>query len=107
MPEVSARRAALLVLCYLPVLQVFALAAERQDREVRWHAHNGLLLFGAGAATGVAATLMGFLLPSLGCLYGVLIVFVIVVYTLVSILAIVKAIQGERLIVPGLSRHAR
>jgi uncharacterized membrane protein len=107
MPEASTRRAALLVLCYLPVLQVIALAVEKQDREVRWHARNGLLLFGAVAATGVAATLLGLLLPSLGCLYGVLILFVIVAYALVSILAIVKAIQGERLIVPGVSRHAR
>jgi uncharacterized membrane protein len=107
MPEASARRSALLVLCYLPVLGIIALAAEKQDREIRWHARNGLLLFGAVAAIGVAATLAGLLLPSLGCLYGVVMFFVLVAYVLVTILAVVKAIQGERLIVPGVSRYAR
>jgi uncharacterized membrane protein len=106
MSEASPRRAAMLVLCYLPVLQALALAIEKKDREIRWHARNGLLLLGAVVVIGVAATLAGLLLPSFGCLYGVVMLAVAVVYTLVTILAIVKAIQGERLIVPGVSRYA-
>jgi uncharacterized membrane protein len=106
MPEASARRSALLLLCYLPLAGFIALAAE-QDREIRWHARNGLLLFGAVAALGLAATLVGLLLPSFGCLYPVVMLFVLVAYTLITILAIVKALQGERLIVPGISRYAR
>jgi uncharacterized membrane protein len=107
MPEVSARRAALLTLCYLPVLGIIALLWAKQDREIRWHARNGLLLFGVLAGIGLAATLVGSLLPSMGCLYGVVMLVALVVYTLVTILAIVKAIGGERLIVPGISRYAR
>lgn len=106
MPEASARRAFLLALCYLPALQAMVFVIEKQDREIRWHARNGLLLFGAVAAIGAAATLAGLTLPSFGCLYGVIMLGVLVVYSLVTILAIVKAIQGERLIVPGVSRHA-
>jgi uncharacterized membrane protein len=106
MPEASARRAAVLVLCYLPLLGLIALAVEKRDREVRWHARNGLLLFSAVAAIGAAATLVGFLLPSFGCLYPVIMLAALVAYALVTILATVKAIQGERLFVPGISRHA-
>ncbi len=104
--EASGRRAALLVLCYLPALGLVALAIEKQDREVRWHARNGLLFFATVLVAGVAATLIGLVFPSLGCLYGVVMVFALVAYCLVTILAVVKALQGERLIVPGLSRYA-
>ena len=107
MPEASARRAAWLLLCYLPLLSAVALAVEKRDREIRWHATNGLLLFAAVAAIGAVATGVGLLLPSFGCLYPVVMLATLVVYTLVTILAVVKAIQGERLIVPGLSRYAR
>jgi uncharacterized membrane protein len=106
MAEASGRKAALLLLCYLPLLGLIALALEKQDRDVRWHARNGLLLFGAVAAAGIAATLIGLVFPSLGCLYGIVMLFVLVAYCLVTILGVVKAIQGERLIVPGLSRYA-
>ena len=107
MPEASVRRAALLVVCYLPVLSVLALVLEKRDHEIRWHARNGLLLFAAVGAVGVAATSLGLLLPSFGCLYPVIMLVALVAYSLVTILAVVKAIQGERLIVPGVSRYAR
>lgn len=100
------RRASLLLLCYLPLAGFIALVAEKRDREIRWHARNGLLLFGAAAAIAAAATLAGFLLPSFGCLYPVVMLFTLTAYALITILAIVKAIGGERLIVPGVSRHA-
>jgi uncharacterized membrane protein len=106
MSEASPRRTALLTLCYLPLLGIIALALEKNDREIRWHARNGLALFGSVAAIGLAATLVGLALPSLGCLYGIVMLVVLVIYTLVTILAVVKALQGERLIVPGVSRYA-
>jgi uncharacterized membrane protein len=106
MLETSARRSALLVLDYVPLCGFLVLALEKQEREIRWHARNGLLLFAAVAAIGAFATLAGFLFPSLGCLYPLVMLFGLVAYTLITILAIVKAIQGERLIVPGVSRHA-
>jgi len=106
MPAASPRRSALLTLCYLPLLGILALAFERNDRDVRWHARNGLALFGAVAALGLAATLVSLVFPSIGCVYGVVMLVALVVYTLVTILAVVKALQGERLIVPGVSRYA-
>jgi uncharacterized membrane protein len=107
MPDASLRRAALLTLAYLPLLGVLTFALEKRDRDVRWHARNGLALFAAVAAVMALATLVSVLFPSLGCLYGVAMLALVAAYALIVILALVKAIQGERLIVPGISRYAR
>ncbi len=95
----------MLVLCYLAFLGVVPLLLSR-DPEVRWHARNGLLLFGAVAAISLAATLVGTLLPALGCLYATLMFVILVLYAFIAILAAVKALDGQRLLVPGISRYA-
>ncbi|HEV8610125.1 MAG TPA: hypothetical protein VGS98_08670 [Thermoanaerobaculia bacterium] len=96
----------MLVLCYLAFLGVIPLLVARDDPEVRWHARNGLLLFGAVAGIALVATLVGTLLPALGCLYAMLMFFVLVLYAFIAILAIVKALDGQRLLVPGISKYA-
>ena len=101
----SPARPWLLVLAYLPLLGVIPLLSTR-DREARWHARNGLLLFAAVAATGVAATIVGILVPSLSCLYGVAMLIVSLLYVLIVVLAIVKALGGSRLMIPGISPYA-
>jgi uncharacterized membrane protein len=97
---------AMLVLSYLAFLGVIPLAFARQDPEVRWHARNGLRLFVAVAAIALVATLVGTVLPALGCLYATLMFFVLVLYAFIAILAIVKALDGQRLLVPGISKYA-
>lgn len=106
MAESRAWRSWMLVLGYLPLFGLIPLAASRNDREVRWHARNGLLLFASVVVVGAAATLIGVVVPRLSCLYGIAMLVVLVVYTVVVILAIVKALGGERLIVPGISSYA-
>lgn len=102
---VPGRHPGLLILGYCSLLGVVPLLASR-DREVRWHAWNGLLLFGAVAAVGIAATLLGIVFPALSCLYGVAMLIVSFLYVSVAILGVVTALQGKRLMVPGISRHA-
>jgi uncharacterized membrane protein len=96
----------MLVLSYLAFLGVVPLLFARRDPEVRWHARNGLLLFGAVAGIALAATLVGTLLPALGCLYATLMFVVLALYAFIAILAIVKALDGQRLLVPGISKYA-
>ncbi len=96
----------MLVLSYLAFLGIIPLLFARGDSEVRWHARNGLLLFGEVAAVALVATLVGALLPALGLLSVILMYLVLVLYTFVAILAIVKALDGQRLLVPGISRRA-
>ena len=101
----SPTRPALLVVAYLALLGFVALAASR-DREVRWHARNGLALFGAFVAVGAVATLVGVLVPSLSCLYAVAMAIVSFLYVSIAVLAIVKALGGQRLMIPGISTYA-
>ena len=106
MPEGQTLRSWMLVLGYLPLLGLICLLASREDREVRWHARNGLLLFASVVLVGAASTIIGIVMPRLSCLYGVTMLVVLVVYTVIVILAIVKALGGERLMVPGISSYA-
>jgi uncharacterized membrane protein len=96
----------MLVLSYLAFLGAIPLLFAREDPEVRWHARNGLLLFGVVAGIALVATLVGTVLPALGCLYATLMFFVLVLYSFIAILAIVKALDGQRLLIPGISRYA-
>jgi len=106
MSQSRAQASVLLVLSYLPVLGFIPLIAGKHDREVRWHAANGLLLFGAVAAIGIVATIIGILVPPLSCVYPIVMFLVLILYTIIAILAVVKALSGERLIVPVISRYA-
>jgi uncharacterized membrane protein len=101
----SPTRSWLLVLAYLAVLGVIPLLASR-DREIRWHARNGLLLLGVVVATGAVATVVGILIPAVSCLYAVAMLIVSLMYVAIVILATVKAIQGQRLMIPAVSPYA-
>ena len=103
---VSPTRPGLLVVSYIAFLGLIPLLARSRDREVRWHAWNGLLLFGAIAAVGLAATLIGIVVPAVSCIYVVAMLIASILYLVIAILAIVKALEGQRLIIPFLSRHA-
>jgi uncharacterized membrane protein len=104
--ERSASPRAMIILSYLAFLGVIPLFFARDDSEVRWHARNGLLLFGTVVLIALVATVVGTLLPALGCLYAMLMFFVLALYAFVAILAIVKALDGQRLFVPGISKYA-
>jgi uncharacterized membrane protein len=106
MPESRPQQLAMLVLAYLTFLGFIPLFTAKENREVRWHAANGLLLFGAVVAIGILATIVGILVPALSCVYPILMFFVLILYTIIAILAIVKALDGQRLIVPGISKYA-
>jgi hypothetical protein len=96
-----------LIAAYVPLAGAIVLAATRKDDEVaRWHAKNGLVLFGAVAVAFAAATLVTVLVPPLLWVWAAVLFLGATAYAFVAILATVKALQGERLIVPGLSRYA-
>ncbi len=99
-------RAWLMPVCYAGFLGVLPLFFARRDAEVRWHARNGLALFLALAAVGTVATLVGILVPSLSCVYGVTMAIAGLLYVMIALLATVKGMSGQRLIIPGLSRYA-
>ena len=95
-----------LVISYIPLLGWIPLLTARRNAEVRWHAANGMLLFGALAVVGILGTVIGIFVPALSCVYAVAMLIAGVLYLGIAVLALVKALEGQRLIVPLISRYA-
>ncbi len=101
----SSNRTLMLVLAYLGFLAVIPLVAEKNDREVQWHAKNGLVLFVAELAVMVVLA-MSHLIPGVGCLASLMFPLFGLVFTVIAILGIYKAVNGQRLVIPVLSDFA-
>ena len=100
----------MIVLSYLWLLALVPLLVERHDPEVQWHAKHGLvlmiaeliLLFGYIVMTSIVSlSRLG-----LGCVLAVFVVFGWVAVLALHVLAILKGVNGGRLIIPGLSDYA-
>lgn len=104
---VSENRQIYLVLSYLGLLGLIPYLFEKEDREVQWHAKHGLVITGAeivlGLVLGVVLTLINMVTGCLGCLVGPLIVIPILI---LHVMLIVKALKGERMLIPGISQYA-
>jgi uncharacterized membrane protein len=104
---VSENRQIWLVLSYLGLLALLPYLIEKEDREVQWHAKHGLVICGAeiilGLVLGVVLTLINMVTGCLGCLVGPLIVIPMLIF---HVMLIVKALNGERLLIPGISQYA-
>lgn len=100
----------MIVLAYLWPLALVPLLVEKGDAEVQWHAKHGLvlmiaeliLLFGYIIMTSMVslATL------GLGCVLSLFLVFGWVAVLALHVVAILKGVNGGRLIIPGLSDYA-
>jgi hypothetical protein len=111
MDDPSSDRGVMIVLAYLWPLALVPLLLQRDDQEVQWHAKHGIVLMVAELiviftyllfTTFVSLTTFGF-----GCALGVfLMVFGWIGILAVHIVAILKGVNGGRLIVPGISRYA-
>ena len=104
---VSENRQIYLVLSYLGLLALIPYLLEKEDREVQWHAKHGLVLCGAeivlGVVLGIALTVINMFTGCLGCLVGPLVVIPVLI---LHVMLIVKALNGERLLIPGVSQYA-
>ena len=101
----SSNRTLMIVLSYLGLLALIPLLMEKEDQEVQWHAKHGLVLFGFWVVLGMVLGLLS-AVPVLGCLSLVVSLFVPIAALVVHIIAIVKGINGERFLIPGLSDFA-
>ena len=103
--SVSENRTLWLVLSYLGPLAFAPFLMEQKDKEVQWHAKNGILFF---AVDVVLCFVFGALMniPVIGCISCLPIVAVGLAQLGVHIFAIVKALNGDRLRIPGLSDYA-
>jgi len=101
----------MLILAYLGLLALIPLLVKKDDSEVQWHAKNGLALMVAfiGAALVLFIAQIGLSFAGLdifGCLGSLVGCVVWIGYLIVTIIAIVKAVQGGRLVIPVISNFA-
>lgn len=106
---VSQNRTVMIVLSYLWLLALIPLLVEKDDKEVQWHAKHGLVLavcefifwialhFLIGALTAAAG--LGCVLALISPLFGL-------AFLVIHVLCIVKGINGQRFLVPGISQFA-
>ena len=109
---VSPNRTIMLVLAYLGILAVIPLVVEKNDPEVQWHAKHGLVLLGFWIVVSIVLSLLsnviGFADPSgcLGCLWAGPSSIVGLAALVIHVLCIMKGINGQRFIIPGISQLA-
>ncbi|KAA0252400.1 DUF4870 domain-containing protein [Acidobacteria bacterium ACD] len=93
---------AMLVLSYLGLLALVPLLVEKNDREVQWHAKHGLVLTVLFVAVFVALNVMSVVIG----FFWLLSPLVWLLWLVVTVLAIVKALDGKRFLIPGISELA-
>lgn len=106
--SVSPNRTIMIVLSYFGLLALIPLLVEKDDREVQWHAKHGLVLFVAEIIIATLISVVGGIVAfgDAGCSGCMASSVFWVVVLVVHILAIVKGVNGQRLIIPGISDFA-
>jgi hypothetical protein len=110
MPDGSPNRGIMIVLAYLWLLALVPLLIEKHDADIQWHARNGLLLMAAEVVALVAyvalTTLVSLAMLGLGFALGLMLVFAWIGVLGLHVIAILKGINGGRLVLPGISEYA-
>jgi uncharacterized membrane protein len=100
----SSNKTLMLVLSYLGLLALVPLLIEKDDKEVQWHAKHGLVqlvfFFLVFAVLGIITS------TGIGCIFAVLYPFAGIAWLVVTILSIMKAVNGQRFKIPGISDFA-
>ena len=110
MPDSSSNRGVMIVLAYLWPLAIVPLLLEKDDTDVQWHAKHGLVLLAAELlllmGLAVVTGLVGLATFAFGCALSMFMILIWVAILGVHIVAIIKALGGTRLIIPGISEYA-
>jgi uncharacterized membrane protein len=106
----SPNRGVMIVLAYLWPLALVPLLFDKHDADVQWHAKHGLVLMIAELILLFVYILMTSVVSlatlGLGCVLSILLVFGWVGVLALHVVAILKGVNGGRLIIPGLSDYA-
>jgi uncharacterized membrane protein len=109
MPE-SPNRGVMIVLAYLWPLAFVPLLLEKGDAEVQWHAKHGIVLMIAELvllfAYIMVTSLVSLATLGLGCMLGVFVVFGWIAVLALHVAAILKGVNGSRLVIPHVSEYA-
>ena len=107
---VSSNRTIMIVLSYLWLLALIPLLVEKDDKEVQWHAKHGLVLVVAEFVLWLAFFILSFvaahIFAPLGCVLGIVQILVWLGILVLHVLCIVKGVNGQRFLLPGISQYA-
>jgi len=101
----SSNRGVMIVLSYLWILALVPLLVEKDDQDVQWHAKHGIVLMVAEIVFWIVFNIFVYMIP-FGCVVGLIGPLIAMVFLGVHIVAIIKGLNGQRLIIPGLSEYA-
>lgn len=101
----SDNRGLMTVLSYLGPLALVPLLVEKDDAEVQWHAKHGLVLFVLWIVVSVVLTVVT-AVPVIGCVAAIGYPFVGLAALIIHVICIVKGVNGERFLLPGISQYA-
>ncbi len=104
--QISSNRTAMIILAYLGFLALIPLLVEKEDADIQWHAKHGLVLMLSWMVLFVALAIISSI-PGLGLVIGCGVSpFLMLIIFFVHVFAIVKGLDGERLLVPVISDFA-
>ncbi|MDH3401994.1 MAG: DUF4870 domain-containing protein [Acidobacteriota bacterium] len=95
----------MLILAYLGPLALVPFLVEKDDQEVQWHAKHGIVLMLLWIAISIVFTILTSI-PVFGCAVALVSLVVPLIALVVHILCIVKALNGQRFLIPGVSQYA-
>ena len=108
--KVSQNRTVMIVLAYLWPLALVPLLMERHDPDLQWHARHGLVLMIAELLLVLVylaiASVVSLASLGLGTLLIILLVAGWIGVLALHVMAIVKGVNGTRLVIPRLSAFA-
>src|SRR5439155_641611 len=108
--ETSPNRGVMIVLAYLWLLALVPLMLEKQDHEVQWHAKHGIVLMIAELVVlllyMMVTSIISMAALPIGCVLSLFLVFAWVGVLAMHVVAIIKGINGDRLMIPGVSEYA-
>ncbi len=99
----SDNRTLMIILAYLGPFALIPFLAEKDDQDIQWHAKHGLVLFGADIVISIILTIVSTVTACVGCLVTLPVWIIVAV---VHIVCMVKGVNRERFLIPGLSDFA-
>ena len=99
-------RTLMLVLSYLGILALIPLLTKKEDPDVQWHAKNGLAMSIAFFVFFIIFNIVAHFIPFLGCALAFIPCAVSIAWLAVTIIAIMKALKGDRFRLPMISDFA-
>lgn len=102
----SSNRTVMIVLSYLWLLALIPLLTEKEDKEVQWHAKHGIVLMVAELGFWIVLTIIQTATLFIGCIAGIFGLFAWLAIIVLHIMCIVKGVNGQRLVIPGVSQFA-